>query len=529
MNAFPAIPNIRGNQTPDIKAIIQTLNLLTGSIKSDFKAALDSEFRLDGGKLYYQDTLVSSGGGALSAQVPTIPQNATLSVAFTAFVLGWDAPTYNGHAYTEIWRSEVNLFAGAARIATTITNIYADEVGYNKTYFYWLRHVNIDSVEGPIHATSGLTGTTVVNVTELMQQQSALIDESLLAQALRDNIDYLVGQWSVNTSVNGVTGGAGFYNDGTTTYFLINSDVFALLNRNDNSLVNPFFVVGNDTFIDSALIQSASIVDAQIQNLGVQKIVGLDANFLFATIGLANIGSAYFTDITASDNFITGSQGALINWRNGYAEFQNIFARGNIQATSLNAATGTYSGTLTANAIDAVTTINIAGKAVVIDESAFSRTRVDQGTVTGISNYPSTLQEYKNAFLSPLSKSIDMTGARAGNSIKISGSCYMRVRYLPPVDQAPQTGRVSLAMVVYRSDNIFWASYVYPAPYTEVIGSGQPSTHSNQMFFEAIDQDVPSQNLTYTIIFGALSEDGSLGDSGSDVFDRSLALSGVKV
>jgi len=66
-----------------------------------------------------------------------------------------------------------------------------------------------------------------------------------------------------------------------------------------------------------------------------------------------------------SSNFVSGTSGLRMNF-DGQVEMLNLFARGNIQATSLNAATGTFSGTLTSDAIDAVRAINIAGDAVIV-------------------------------------------------------------------------------------------------------------------------------------------------------------------
>jgi hypothetical protein len=50
----------------------------------------------------------------------------------------------------------------------------------------------------------------------------------------------------------------------------------------------------------------------------------------------------------------------------GTAEFRSITVRGDVEATSLNAATGTFSGTLTSAAVNAVNTINIGVDQVTI-------------------------------------------------------------------------------------------------------------------------------------------------------------------
>ncbi len=110
-------------------------------------------------------------------------------------------------------------------------------------------------------------------------------------------------------------------------------------------------------------------------------------------IASAAIGDAQIGNIIQSTGYTPGSTGWRIN-KDGTAEFRNIIARGDIQATSLNAATGTFtgalvaatgsfsgalnaasgsfSGVLTAFAINAVDTINLRGQAITIPVSAYS-------------------------------------------------------------------------------------------------------------------------------------------------------------
>jgi hypothetical protein len=60
----------------------------------------------------------------------------------------------------------------------------------------------------------------------------------------------------------------------------------------------------------------------------------------------AAIGNAQIGGDIQSDNFVAGSAGWRIRKSTGSAEFLNVLARGDIQATSLNAATGTFTGNL---------------------------------------------------------------------------------------------------------------------------------------------------------------------------------------
>lgn len=79
-----------------------------------------------------------------------------------------------------------------------------------------------------------------------------------------------------------------------------------------------------------------------------------------AAIGNAQIGGDIY-----STNYVYNVSGWLLQ-RNGSLYCANAFVRGDVQATSLNAATGTFSGTMTADAVNAVNTINLAGNSVTI-------------------------------------------------------------------------------------------------------------------------------------------------------------------
>lgn len=100
------------------------------------------------------------GGGVVEA--PTTPAGLTASGAFTNIILGWTAPTYLGHDYTKIYRSATNNRAAAVPVGSTSANVYADPVGTNKTFYYWITFVNRGGDEGPFNAglTAGVQGVT---------------------------------------------------------------------------------------------------------------------------------------------------------------------------------------------------------------------------------------------------------------------------------------------------------------------------------------------------------------------------------
>jgi hypothetical protein len=96
--------------------------------------------------------------------VPPAPTGLTAAGAFTSIVLKWNNPSYGNHGFTEIWRSQDNALGGAELVATAGGQVYAEEVGYNQTYFYWVRFVSTSNIPGSWNDTEGTSAATAVDV-----------------------------------------------------------------------------------------------------------------------------------------------------------------------------------------------------------------------------------------------------------------------------------------------------------------------------------------------------------------------------
>lgn len=118
------------------------------------------------------------------------------------------------------------------------------------------------------------------------------------------------------------------------------------------------------------------------------------ANYVLNTSGFAlradgtgQIGGLKVTTTSIeSSNFATGVAGMRIGL-NGDVEINNLTARGNITANHLNAAGGTFSGLLTADAVDAVDTINLKGNALIVPVGV----EWEGDAAAGTSTYPNII------------------------------------------------------------------------------------------------------------------------------------------
>lgn len=148
-----------------------------------------------------------------------------------------------------------------------------------------------------------------------------------LQQAVADIEGNLSATYVVKTDVSGYVSGFGLYNDGAQSEFIVRADRFAVGSAGQSD-VFPFIIdqVNGENVI--ALNAATFIPDASITN--------------------AKIGNAI-----TSDNW-DGANGWAIT-KTGFAKFNNVYVRGNIEATSIKAGT--------ANIVD---TLMLQGEAVTI-------------------------------------------------------------------------------------------------------------------------------------------------------------------
>lgn len=102
--------------------------------------------------------------------IPPTPTGFTVTATYTSFVLAWDNPQMGNFAFTEVWRSADSNLDNAIRVDTTPAFVWSEEVGYNKTYYYWVRHVSTSNIEGPYSASR--TGTTSIDIAAVMANLS---------------------------------------------------------------------------------------------------------------------------------------------------------------------------------------------------------------------------------------------------------------------------------------------------------------------------------------------------------------------
>lgn len=99
----------------------------------------------------YARSVAESTSG--TAGYPTTISALTTAGGFGHVRLEYSYTSYNGHKYTEIWRSADTTFANAERVGATAAHFYQDfppNPQISEVLFYWVRNVNMDGVEGDL-------------------------------------------------------------------------------------------------------------------------------------------------------------------------------------------------------------------------------------------------------------------------------------------------------------------------------------------------------------------------------------------
>lgn len=130
------------------------------------------------------------------------PSNLTASGALASIIVSWNAPTYKGHSYTEIWAHTSDVIGDAVLVGMTAGNNFSHNIGGSATRYYWVRNVNRNGGVSAFNATNGTQGTTGQDAAYLLSVLTGEITASNLANSLSTRIDLVDAADTVSGSVN---------------------------------------------------------------------------------------------------------------------------------------------------------------------------------------------------------------------------------------------------------------------------------------------------------------------------------------
>lgn len=341
---------------------------------------------------------------------PPAVSSLTASGKLFGIDLAWSIPASASDTQrTEVWYATVNDRAQAIKLgdyAYPQATHSLMGLSAGATLYFWARLVDRSGNVGPWYPSSGgVQGIASSDAGPILQYLAGQIGETQLAQALVTKINStnnaevqvqqlasdLAAMYTIKTqlTVDGRTYiagiGVGVENDQgqVESQVLVAAQRFAVIDESTGQLRTPFVIQGGATYINQAFIADGTITNAKIGN------------------------------VIQSENY---DEANGTGWK--------LDKLGNLTATNLNAATGTFSGTLTTNAVNAVSTINIAGDAVTVTR---------QGTYTN-PYHESVGPLYTTLITLP---AINFQGGAAvvffGMTVYAQGPFSLRVaRYQPP-------------------------------------------------------------------------------------------------
>lgn len=208
------------------------------------------------------------------------------------------------------------------------------------------------------------------------ETESAIATVSTEAKASVDDLTGTINsKWAVSTNADGVVAGISMMaskdaEGNKSSSIIFNADKIAITNNNTAAnAVPPFMVADNRVYLQTAMIQDASIGNAKIGFAAIDtaKIADAaintakiqDGSITSAKIGNAQIGSAQIANEIVSDNWHSsgGTQGWAIT-KGGWAAFNNVTVKGHIQADSgyfageIRGGSGYFTGTVYAERIE---------------------------------------------------------------------------------------------------------------------------------------------------------------------------------
>ena len=340
----PAFPKVPASASPEMRRYLETLEQVTNirlgrrgdprdravTLRELIDSGLAQELRSNpfdpnrSGNVGF----VQPGGKLPDLAVPPAPTGFQANGAYSQINLGWDYPAYSNHSHTEVHSHTSDSIGDATLLGIQSGRIFVDPVGSGATRYYWVRHVNTDSIAGPFNAAAGTAASTAPDVNHLLGVLTGAVTSSELATSLSTpiaKIDPLVtftGYSSSysggslvtrlgaveNSAANGVSS-AQFNSEVTTR---ANAD--SALSQSITTLTST--VAGNTSAIsteqtarataDTALSQSISTVSTtvagntssistqatSINGLSGQYTVKIDLNGAVAGYGLASTTTA---------------------------------------------------------------------------------------------------------------------------------------------------------------------------------------------------------------------------------------------
>lgn len=362
-------------------ALVSQVNVIAAGNATNTAAILTEQAARVSG-----DSAVASSVTQLSSQInnATTGLPATRALLLTDYYTKATTDSAISSAVTSLGSQINSTLTGYTNTATLSQNFYTktqtdSAISSATTTFMSTTAVNaaISSALTPYTTTASLqtnyytkTGTDGAISSAITTSQATLNGNITSAQTtLQTNINTVDGKitgigalYTAKVTVDGLIGGFGVYNNGTTVDAGFDVDTF-WVGRTQANKRKPFIISGGVTYID----------DAAIEKLTFSKLRDSSGSFIVENgkvkadyLNVTRVTGGSFTQYnwpSSGNGFYLGPEGLLLGNPTGGGQYFQVENNGNIftRGFSVIGGNAVFSGTLTANT---VTTTSMASNAV---------------------------------------------------------------------------------------------------------------------------------------------------------------------
>ena len=425
-------------------------------------------------------------------EIPPAPTGLSASGAFQNIVLSWNLQLYKGHSIVEVFRHTSDSISSATLVAQVsgFTGVYADPVGSNATFYYWVRAVNQNGVQGPFNSSTGTLGQTSPDVSFLLTLLTGEITSSQLATALSTPIGNLPTdtQTAINdlqSQVNAI-GTVSQWSSSTTysigdlaLYPASNSKLYrSKTNSNQNNqpsgtsadttyweFVGTGSTLGDVVADNTSSITQINFLDASSTSAAAQKIAALDSTVTHPTTGVTATASAVgglTTRVTAAENTIGSNSTTITSLSSDVTALQNTVNDSNTGVAATSTALGglTTRVTQTESDISGIeTTITSQSSDITALESTVNDSSTGvSATATALDSLTTTVTQQGTDISTTASDLSTLSTTVAGNTASISTQSTsingLEAKYVVKVDVNGAVAGYGLASTTNAAGNI---------------------------------------------------------------------------
>ena len=198
-------------------------------------------------------------------------------------------------------------------------------------------HTAAIQTESTTRATEDEALASQINTvqTDLNGVQGSVQTNSSAITEIEDDVAQVTTEYSVKLDSDGYVGGFGLINDGEVITALWRVDVFGVGAPGSDELTFAIDTNTHQVVMDGAYIQDATITDAKIGELTVDKLIGGTAHWVNANIENGSITNAQIGNYIRSDNYTAGTSGWILN-KDGYFRVSEcVWIRGRIHGSEI--------------------------------------------------------------------------------------------------------------------------------------------------------------------------------------------------